>query len=182
MRERDREQLTALFALAPFESYLERGALAAARLAGGTGAVCRRHGREVEVGVPAPHRLVVELPGGELEVRSDEPLDGEVERDARFGAELLGLGLGWIEQLVDARGVLERRLSASGLGPRERELCRHLAEGASTAAIASRMGLAESSVRTYLKRIFAKTGVASRLELVARLTDLRAPASEVASD
>jgi DNA-binding CsgD family transcriptional regulator len=37
-------------------------------------------------------------------------------------------------------------------------------------------------VRTYLKRIFAKTGVASRLELVARLTDLRAPASEVASD
>lgn len=174
MRERDKEQLLALFALAPFDSYLERGALAVAHLAGGSGALFRRHGREVEVGVLAPHRLLVEVPGGELEVRSDEPLDGECERDARFGAELFSLGLGWIEQLVDARGLLDRRLSASGLGPRERELCRHLAEGASTLTIATRMGLAESSVRTYLKRIFAKTGVASRLELVARLTELRA--------
>jgi DNA-binding CsgD family transcriptional regulator len=177
VRERDREQLLELFALAPFDSYLERGALAAARLAGGSGAICRRHGREVEVGVPAPHRLVVEVAGGQLEVQSDEPLDGEGERAARFGAELLGVGLGWIEQLVDAQGVLERQLAASGLGPRERELCRHLAEGTSTAAIAARMGLAESSVRTYLKRIFLKMGVSSRVELVARLRGSRTAAA-----
>lgn len=41
--------------------------------------------------------------------------------------------------------------------------------GASTRDIAGRTGLTVSTVNTYLKRIFSKLGVHSRVELVARM-------------
>jgi DNA-binding CsgD family transcriptional regulator len=171
VREHDKEQILVLFTVAPTETYLERGALAVARLAGGVGASVRQHETELDVGVIAPHVHAVEIPGGVLHVRSEEPLESEAERAARFGAELLVLGLSTLERIVDARALVERRLAAAPLGPRERELCRLLVAGQTTSAITARMGLTDSSVRTYLKRIFAKMEVRSRLELVARLTE-----------
>ena len=44
-----------------------------------------------------------------------------------------------------------------------------LVSGASTKEIAERSSLTVSTVNTYLKRIFAKLGVHSRVELVARM-------------
>ena len=44
-----------------------------------------------------------------------------------------------------------------------------LVAGSSTRDIASRTGLTVSTVNTYLKRIFSKLGVHSRVELVARM-------------
>lgn len=171
MREHDKEQILVLFTVAPSETYLERGALAVARLAGGVGATGKHHQTAIEVGVIATHVLRVELRGGELHVRSEEPLEGDAERAARFGVELLERGLTLLEHIADARGLLDRRLAAAKLGPRERELCRLLAEGEATPEIARKMGLTESSVRTYVKRILAKMDVRSRLELVAKLTE-----------
>ena len=42
--------------------------------------------------------------------------------------------------------------------------------GASTNDIAEATGLAVATVNTYLKRIFAKLGVHSRVELITRIT------------
>jgi DNA-binding NarL/FixJ family response regulator len=43
--------------------------------------------------------------------------------------------------------------------------------GASTKEIASAMELTEATVRTYVKRVLAKVGVRSRLQLAAWLQD-----------
>lgn len=170
MREHDREQVLTLFTLEPSETYAERGALAVARLAGGVGGVLRVRRAEHEVGRRAPHVLRVELQEGELLVHADEPLEGEGERAARFGVELLERGLTLIEQLAQGSARLEARLAAAPLGPRERELARLIALGTSTDGIASRMKLTDASVRTYVKRVLAKMNVGSRLELAALLT------------
>ena len=55
------------------------------------------------------------------------------------------------------------------LTPRERDVVSLLVAGSSTRDIASRTGLTVSTVNTYLKRIFSKLGVHSRVELVARM-------------
>jgi DNA-binding CsgD family transcriptional regulator len=65
----------------------------------------------------------------------------------------------------DAEG--ERALSA--LTRREREIALLAAEGFLPLNIAASLGIGEATVRTHLKRIYAKLGVSSRLELVRRL-------------
>ena len=59
------------------------------------------------------------------------------------------------------------------LTPRERDVVGRLLSGASTRQIAESTGLTVATVNTYLKRIFAKLGVHSRVELVARVTGTR---------
>jgi LuxR family maltose regulon positive regulatory protein len=54
------------------------------------------------------------------------------------------------------------------LSERERKVVRLLAAGRSNAEIAQQMVLAESSVKTYLRRIYRKLGVRSRTQAVAR--------------
>jgi DNA-binding NarL/FixJ family response regulator len=44
-----------------------------------------------------------------------------------------------------------------------------LVSGASTRSIAHEIGLTVATVHTYLKRIYSKLGVHSRVELVARM-------------
>jgi DNA-binding CsgD family transcriptional regulator len=66
----------------------------------------------------------------------------------------------------DVKAMLDR----VRLAPRERDVVGRLISGASTRDIALGTGLTVSTVNTYLKRIFAKVGVHSRLELVARLS------------
>lgn len=55
------------------------------------------------------------------------------------------------------------------LTPAEARLAHHLASGQSLATAASAFGLSSSSARTYLARIFSKTGTHSQHELVALL-------------
>jgi two-component system nitrate/nitrite response regulator NarL len=53
------------------------------------------------------------------------------------------------------------------LTPREAEVLRRIAAGQSTQQIAYEMNIAISTLRTYIKNIFAKIGVHSRLEAAA---------------
>jgi DNA-binding CsgD family transcriptional regulator len=60
-------------------------------------------------------------------------------------------------------------LAAYGLTARERDLCREVINGGSTSEIAGRLFISSNTVQDHLKSIFAKVGVRSRGELVARL-------------
>ena len=60
-------------------------------------------------------------------------------------------------------------LVAYGLTPREREICSEVMAGHSTSAIAGRLFISSNTVQDHLKSIFAKVGVRSRGEMVARL-------------
>ena len=60
-------------------------------------------------------------------------------------------------------------LAAYGLTAREREICREVIAGYSTVDIAGRLFISSNTVQDHLKSIFAKVGVRSRGELVARL-------------
>jgi DNA-binding CsgD family transcriptional regulator len=65
--------------------------------------------------------------------------------------------------------LMSLMLAAYGLTAREREVCREVIEGYSTADIAGRLFISANTVQDHLKSIFAKVGVRSRGELVARL-------------
>lgn len=60
-------------------------------------------------------------------------------------------------------------LAAYGLTSRERDICREVIAGHSTADIAGRLFISANTVQDHLKSVFAKVGVRSRGELVARL-------------
>jgi DNA-binding CsgD family transcriptional regulator len=59
-----------------------------------------------------------------------------------------------------------------GLSVRESELLHHLIGGHDTRAIARRMFVSEHTVQDHLKSVFAKTGVNTRRQLIARATGL----------
>jgi len=95
-------------------------------------------------------------------------------RTARWAARIMGRGLSYaarmrhesrrsgVEDVADA-------LSRAPLTPRERDVVGLLMSGASTRQIASETHLTVGTVHTYLKRIYPKLGVRSRVELVARM-------------
>ena len=64
-------------------------------------------------------------------------------------------------------------LAGTPLTPRERDVVGRLVSGHSTREISQSTGLTVATVNTYLKRIFAKLGVHSRVELLARVTGTR---------
>jgi DNA-binding NarL/FixJ family response regulator len=66
-----------------------------------------------------------------------------------------------------AAALAARRAASAALSAREQEVLRHLRGGFSNAAIAERMQLTESTVRTYIARLYDKLGVRSRTEAVA---------------
>jgi DNA-binding CsgD family transcriptional regulator len=55
------------------------------------------------------------------------------------------------------------------LSPRELQIARMVAAGATNRAIADALDISLWTVSTHLRRVFAKTGVASRAEMVAEL-------------
>jgi DNA-binding CsgD family transcriptional regulator len=67
-------------------------------------------------------------------------------------------------------------LIAYGLTDREREICREIMAGHSTADIAGHLFISALTVQDHLKSVFAKVGVRSRGELVARLRPVDAAA------
>lgn len=56
-----------------------------------------------------------------------------------------------------------------GLSKREREIARLLVAGYSGVNVAAISGLSENTVRTYVRRLYAKLGVANRADLVRKL-------------
>jgi len=66
-------------------------------------------------------------------------------------------------------GASNRIGHALRISPRQRELLQCLLKGASTKEAAFQMGVTESTVHTWFKRLHRKLGVHSRGELLARL-------------
>ena len=93
---------------------------------------------------------------------------------ARWASRLLARGLQYSNRLTNAAGrrageAVQQTLRRAPLTPRERDVVSLLVAGSSTRDIASRTGLTVSTVNTYLKRIFSKLGVHSRVELIAKM-------------
>ncbi|MFZ5786927.1 MAG: helix-turn-helix transcriptional regulator, partial [Acidobacteriota bacterium] len=64
---------------------------------------------------------------------------------------------------------LRRRFQAQRLSPREGEALALLLQGKKAAEIASRLGITEYTVKDHLKHAYAKLGINSRSQLLARL-------------
>jgi DNA-binding CsgD family transcriptional regulator len=102
-----------------------------------------------------------------------------VLRDLLARAEAEGLALTTVDGgtgvgLVIERGELRFALvvdAACGrsLSPRELQIARLVADGATNRAIGSVLDISLWTVSTHLRRIFAKLGVGSRAEMVAQL-------------
>lgn len=123
-----------------------------------------RHGRQV-LGT-----LHLYLPEG------SDKLDNSDLRLARWGARALARGLSYSSRMnrvvPDGRRqviALAARLDRTPLTRREKEVVSLLVSGASTRTIAEQTKLTVATVHTYLKRIYSKLGVHSRVELVARM-------------
>lgn len=119
-----------------------------------------RHGRRV-LGT-----LHLYLPQG------TDKLDPRELRLARWGARTLARGLSYASRMMTStygakRSDVRSRLDRSPLTRREKEVVELLVGGASTRQIARSTGLTVATVHTYLKRIYSKLGVHSRVELVA---------------
>jgi DNA-binding CsgD family transcriptional regulator len=105
-----------------------------------------------------------------------DKLEGQDLRLARWGARALARGLSYSTRMVrpslDGRrrtNEIQSRLDRSPLTKREKEVVALLVSGASTRQIAEHTSLTVATVHTYLKRIYSKLGVHSRVELVARM-------------
>jgi DNA-binding CsgD family transcriptional regulator len=154
---------------------------------------------QVESATPGVERWISDLPGGDWDagrlpsavltvagraLRSAEGRDqpGEVAL-ARVltqsgswvvlhGATLLSDGTRRVAVIVErahpAR-IAPLLMSAYGLTPREQDVTRLVLQGESTAAIAERLVVSAHTVQQHLKRIFEKTGVNSRRDLVAKV-------------
>jgi len=123
-----------------------------------------RHGRQV-LGT-----IHLYLPEG------NDRIDTTDLRLARWGARALARGLSYSSRMnriaPDARKKsleLQARLDRTPLTKREKEVVSLLVSGASTRIIADQTKLTVATVHTYLKRIYSKLGVHSRVELVARM-------------
>jgi DNA-binding CsgD family transcriptional regulator len=95
-------------------------------------------------------------------------------RLARWAACLYARQLGYVARFAasPARGGADgvhAALARTALSRREREVVALLVAGRPTRDIAARTGLTVATIHTYLKRIYPKLGVHSRVELIARL-------------
>jgi DNA-binding CsgD family transcriptional regulator len=68
----------------------------------------------------------------------------------------------WVEKTLSNKLLSTKRIA---LTPRERQLVVLVAQGLKNKEIAYRLGVSEGTVKVYLCRLFAKTGVNDRLEL-----------------
>lgn len=181
---RQLELIELLFELEPESTYPRRAAAAVAELASADGyrlvlGASELHHRAPALGdgltlpLGAGDRNTLHLFAANGTGRFDEPQ----LRLARFGARLFARGLALAarapkvnghatDQGLDVRSLLD----GTPLTPRERDVVEQLVSGASTRSIAETSGLTVSTVNTYMKRIFAKLGVHSRVELLAYVT------------
>lgn len=176
-----------LFELEPAATYPARAAAAVARLAGASSHRIVLDGTDV-VGAGGPEGkgepFAVPLRHGKNELGVLHLWFGDLARPeeahllARWGGRVLSRGLAYARRLANGPGPraldVEALLARTPLTPRERDVVARLIAGHSTREIARSTGLTVATVNTYLKRIFAKLGVHSRVELLARLTGMHA--------
>lgn len=86
-----------------------------------------------------------------------------------------GAGAGWLAGLASAElkvagGRLRRHAVSGALTAQEERVAGLAATGAANAAIARQLVLSVSTVETHLERIYAKLGIHSRYELIAKAT------------
>ncbi|HOX33691.1 MAG TPA: PAS domain-containing protein [Spirochaetales bacterium] len=101
----------------------------------------------------------------------------EEEREAEL-ALLVGKIAELGSQLSELAASYPRRpraqsLSSLGFSPRQVEVARLVAEGASSKAIAYRLGIAESTVKNHLGSLFRKLDVSSRMSFMREVMALR---------
>jgi DNA-binding CsgD family transcriptional regulator len=163
------------------------------------GLVVLSEGGEVESATPGVERWLAELPDGDLDagrlpsavhavagraLRTAEGYDdpGEValarvlSRSGTWivlhGTSLVASGSRRAAVIVEpghpAR-ITPLLMSAYGLTEREQEVTRLVLRGDSTARIAERLVVSPHTVQEHLKKIFEKTGVRSRRELVGKV-------------
>ncbi|MFW2387433.1 MAG: LuxR C-terminal-related transcriptional regulator [Polyangiales bacterium] len=108
-----------------------------------------------------------------LEIVGDAPHGNQLEL-LKWASRLYSRGIDYAERLTGEGSrrpgeAVEQTLQRAPLTPRERDVVTLLVGGSSTREIAAETGLTVSTVNTYLKRIFSKIGVHSRVELIARM-------------
>lgn len=169
-----------LFELEPAETYVHRSISTIVALTGAKGFRLRREGREVlaeRAGVGDGMTLVLKTAQAQLGTLHLYAADGsghfaeEANRHGRWLCKLFSQGLAVNPRLMRSKGEVDVKalLDATPLTTRERDVVGRLIAGASTRDIAEETELTVSTVNTYMKRIFAKLGVHSRVELLARV-------------
>lgn len=163
------------------------------------GLIVLREDWSVESMVPGAERWLEELPGGSVStgalppsimavagraLRSDRQPDtpGEVAfsrvlaRSGRWivlhGAALLtdtSRRVAIIIEPAHPARISTLLMSAYGLSPREKDVARLVLQGYSTMEIADQLFVSTQTIQQHLKRIFEKTGVHSRRELVGKV-------------
>lgn len=104
-----------------------------------------------------------------MAARGGRPADAQCDGCAA-GLPGQGLAAGSFEMRRDA---VTRLSHGWGLSPREEEVARYIDAGIARAQIAAAMCVTEETVKTYVRRLYAKAGVHSRRELVCLLEDER---------
>lgn len=94
-------------------------------------------------------------------------LEGLVVRALTLDGETGWTGL--LVERVGTRESLEHATARFGFTRREVDVLRLVLEGDSAAEIADRLGIAEYTVGDYVKRLFAKTRVRNRSEMIAKV-------------
>jgi DNA-binding CsgD family transcriptional regulator len=88
------------------------------------------------------------------------------------GASMVSAGPGRVAVIVEpahpAR-IVPLLIAAYGMSEREQEVTRLVLQGASTSEIAEQLVLSPHTVQDHLKRIFEKTGVRSRRDLIGKV-------------
>lgn len=178
---RQLELVETLFDLEPDSTYAQRAIASLAELSSAAGYRLTLESSELRHRAPATgDGLVISLAHGKQSLGKLQlfATDGtgrfgdDQVRLARWGAKLLSRGLVYAARVsapkneIDVKALLE----STPLTPRERDVVGRLVSGASTREISEATGLTISTVNTYMKRIFAKLGVHSRVELLARVT------------
>jgi DNA-binding CsgD family transcriptional regulator len=94
------------------------------------------------------------------------PIPGMLVRAARLGGAAGGIGV--LIERVCSREQLHQAARRFGLSPRECDVLRLLLEGESSAEVAAALHIGEHTVGDYIKRLFAKTQVRNRSEMIAK--------------
>ncbi len=126
-------------------------------------------------GEPLPEPLRTSYRMGVAQYEASQP--AVLSRSVRISEEADGVA-GWhipgpvgphvviVQAGVDASA---QRLREAGLSPRQLEVALQLAEGGTNSAIASRLGMAEGTLRKHLERIYRALGVGDRASAIARI-------------
>jgi len=179
------DMVDGLTRLDPVRTYPQRAGELVARLCGAEGFSVEIEGGEgvasegtfegrTKIALPLRYgrqslgQVVLVMPDGK------DRLEAHDLRTARWAARIMGRCLNYSARMRHEprkNGIedVSEALHKAPLTPRERDVVALLMSGASTRQIASETHLTVGTVHTYLKRIYPKLGVRSRVELVARM-------------